>query len=257
MTRIIGVTSGKGGVGKTTTAVNLSTALTALGKNVIVVDANLSTPNVSLHLGLPLSGISLHDVLNGDAYITEAIRIHPPSGIRVVPAGLNLDNIYRINYNLLESAIFDLLGYSDFVVVDCPAGLDYGSQKVIEACDEIVIVTNPEMPAVTDALKAKRIAEATSHILGIVLNRVKGLKSELSIGEIEQIIESPVILNVPEDNSVHHAIASKIPVVDYSPASPASKEWNRLAHLIAGLEYEEVLPEKPSALKRLFKRLFK
>jgi len=255
MTRIIGVTSGKGGVGKTTTVVNLGTALTALGRSVIVVDANLTTPNVGLHLGMPLSSVSLHDVLSGDAYITEAISIHPPSGLRVVPAGLNIENIARTNYSKLEGAIVDLLGYADFVVVDCPAGLEDGSRKVIQACDEILIVTNPEIPAVTDGLKAKKIAEASSHILGVILNKTRGLKSELTTDEIEQIIEAPVIVSIPHDDDVIESIASKNPVVDFAPASPASVEWNRLAHLILGLEYREELPESPKKLKGLFSRI--
>lgn len=257
MTRIIGITSGKGGVGKTTTAVNLGTSLTALGRSVIVVDANLSTPNIGLHLGMPLSSVSLHDVLSDNAYITEAISIHPPSGLRVVPAGLSIENLARTNYHKLESAIVDLLGYADFVIVDCPAGLDEGSIKVIQACDEILLVTNPEIPAVTDALKAKKVAEASSHILGIVLNKCRGAKSELTPDEIEQIIEAPVIVTIPHDTDVIEAIASKNPVVDFAPASPASREWNRLAHLIVGLEFTEELPDNPKLLKRLVRKILR
>ena len=257
MTRIIGITSGKGGVGKTTTVVNLGTALTALGRSVIVVDANLTTPNVGLHLGMPLSSVSLHDVLDGDAYITEAISIHPPSGLRVVPAGLNIENIKRTNYGKLESSLVDLLGYADFVIVDCPAGLDTGAIKVIQSCDEIILVTNPEIPAVTDALKTKKIAEESSHILGIVLNKTRGAKSELTPDEIEQIIEAPVIVSIPHDNDVIESIASKHPVIDFAPASPASRGWNRLAHLIVGLEFKEELPENPRLLKRIISRILR
>jgi len=255
MTRIIGVTSGKGGVGKTTTAVNLGAALTALGRSVILVDANLTTPNVGIHLGV-LPSVSLHDVLQGDAYITEAIAIHPPTGLRVVPAGLSVQNITKANYNLLDDAIAELLGYSDFVIVDSPAGLEEGSRRVIEACDEVIIVTNPRLPDVTDALRARKIAEyAASHVLGVVLNKYRGLKHELTPAEVEQMLEAPVIVQIPEDDKVYEAVGVKNPVVNYAPACPASNEWNRLAHLIAGLEYTERVPEDIPTLKRFIRRL--
>jgi len=255
MTRIIGVTSGKGGVGKTTTVVNLGTALTALGRSVIVVDANLTTPNIGLHLGMPVSSVSLHDVLEGKAYITEAISIHPPSGLRMVPAGLNISNIERTNYNMLESALVDLLGYSDFVLIDCPAGLEHGSRRVIQSCDEIILVTNPELPAVTDALKAKKIAEMSSHVLGVVLSKARNAKSELTPDEVEQMVESPIIVTIPHDDNVKESIASKNPVVDFAPGAPSSYEYRRLAHVITGIEFKEELPSEPKALKRLIRKL--
>lgn len=258
MTRIIGITSGKGGVGKTTTTVNLAAALAALGKSVIVLDANLTTPNVGLHLGMPLSGVTLHDVLAGSAYITEAIAIHHSTGLRVVAAGLSLDNVMRTDYTRMEEVVVELLGYSDFIIVDCPAGLEHGSRKVISACDEIIIVTNPEMPAVTDALKAKKVAEATgSHILGVVLNRTHGLQSELTTSEVEQMVEAPVIVKIPEDINVHKAISTKYPVVLFAPQSAASNEWKKLAHIIAGIEYVDVLPEETTALKRFLRKILK
>lgn len=256
MTRIIGITSGKGGVGKTTTSVNLATVLASLGRSVILVDANLSTPNVGLHLGMPLSKVTLHDVLEGSAFITEAISIHPTTGIRVVPAGLSLENILKTNYAKLEDSIVELLGYSDFIIIDCPAGLESGSRRVIDACDEVLLVTIPELPAVTDALKAKKVAEVSgTHILGTIVNRINGLNSELSTHEIEQMIETPVVVKIPEDMNVHKAIASKYPAVMYAPLSKASREWKRLGHLITGIEYIEELPEKRSALKRIIHRL--
>ena len=256
MTRIIGVTSGKGGVGKTTTSVNLAGALTSIGKSVIVVDANLTTPNIGLHLGIHLPGVTLHDVLDGKAHITDAIAVHPPTGMKIVPAGLSLDNALKMNYFKLENSIVELLGYGDFVIVDCPAGLEHGSRKVIDACDEVLIVTNPELPSVTDALKAKKIADMSgTHVLGVILNRVNNLRSELTISEVEQMVEAPVIVRIPEDITVHKSIATKYPAVIYDPESKASREWTRLAHLIAGIEYVEKLPEEKNLLKKLIKKL--
>ena len=89
MTRIIGVVSGKGGVGKTTMVANVGTALAKMGKDVIVLDANLTTPSLGMHLGLPLYPVTIHDVLKGRASIKDAIYVHD-SGLKIIPAGISL-----------------------------------------------------------------------------------------------------------------------------------------------------------------------
>jgi septum site-determining protein MinD len=87
MSRLIAVISGKGGVGKTTTAINLGTALNKFGKDVIIVDANLTTPNVGLHLGAPIVPVNLNHVLLGKAKVADAVYEHE-SGTKIVPSSL-------------------------------------------------------------------------------------------------------------------------------------------------------------------------
>src|SRR3989338_3248141 len=101
MTKIITITSGKGGVGKTTTAINLGAALNAFGKEVIIVDANLTTPNVGLHLGAPLVPVSLNHVLLGKADITDAIYEHA-SGTKIIPSSLSVKELKRIDHGKLK-----------------------------------------------------------------------------------------------------------------------------------------------------------
>src|SRR3989344_4670562 len=109
MTRIIGVVSGKGGVGKTTMVANLGTALAKMGKNVIILDANLTTPSLGLHLGVPLYPVTLHDVLKGRANIKDAIYMHE-SGVKIIPAGISLRDMRGVDSKDLPNALLEQLG---------------------------------------------------------------------------------------------------------------------------------------------------
>ncbi len=239
MARVISIISGKGGVGKTTTAVNLGASLVEMGRDVTIIDGNLTTPNLSLHLGIPLYPITLHDVLKGNAYLTEAIYIHP-SGIKVIPASLSVDALKGLKPKKLQNVIRTLSGKNGIVLIDSAAGLGREAHASIRSSDEIIVVTNPELPAVTDALKTIKIAENEGNrIIGAVVNKIKGHKHELSIDEIQSILEVPIIGVVPEDKKVKESIAMKMPVVHYYPKSRASKEFKRVAHYIEGVEYTE------------------
>ena len=101
MTKLITITSGKGGVGKTTTAVNLGAALNAFGNDVIIVDGNLTTPNVGLHLGAPMVPINLNHVLSGKAKVADAIYEHD-SGTKIVPSSLSVKELRKINHSKLK-----------------------------------------------------------------------------------------------------------------------------------------------------------
>ena len=102
MSKIITITSGKGGVGKTTSAINLGAALNSLGKEVIILDANLTTPNVGLHLGAPLVPINLNHVLSGKASVVDAVYEHE-SGTKVVPSSLSVKDLKNIKHKRLKS----------------------------------------------------------------------------------------------------------------------------------------------------------
>src|SRR3972149_10622941 len=112
MTRIIGIISGKGGVGKTTTVSNLGTALVDMVKKVIILDANVTTPNLSLHLGIPFYPITLHDVIKRKAPIEKAIYNHV-SGLKIIPASLAASEVKDIDMDKFESLLWNLLGKAD------------------------------------------------------------------------------------------------------------------------------------------------
>ena len=250
MTRIISVLSGKGGVGKTTVASNLGAALVKKGKDTIILDGNVTTPNLSLHLGIPLYPVTLHDVLNKKAPIESAIY-HHESGLKVIPASLSYEAVKDIDMERFQSVILQLLGKAEIVIVDSAAGLGKEAMSAINVADDLIIVTNPDLPSVTDALKTIKIAEEKgTKILGIVVNRIKGLRHELSLNEIKSILEIPIIAAIPEDLAVPKSIAKRIPVVHHKPNSRASLEFHRLAARIVGEPWMAV--KRKSWIDRLF-----
>ncbi len=249
MTRVITVISGKGGVGKTTTVTNLGMALMKAKQRVIIVDANVTTPNLSLHLGIPFYPITIHDVLRGNADPTEAIYEHE-SGLKIIPASLKTDELAETGIEKLYSVMLNLLGRADIIIIDAAAGLGKEALSAINVADEIIVVTNPELPAVTDALKTVKIAEQFgTPVMGVVVNRYKGLKHEMSKEDIIHMLERPIISIIPEDIAVPRSIASKIPVVKNSPGAKSSREFRKLAAQISGSEFIE---KEGNWLERVF-----
>ena len=251
---IITVTSGKGGVGKTTTTINLGAALNAINKEVIIVDANLTTPNIGLHLGMKAPMKTLHDVIVGKAAITDTVYLHD-AGFRVIPAGIHLKHLKQSIPTKLWDVVLDLFGTADAVILDTPAGLEKGARAVIDAAEEVVMVTNPEQTAVTDALKTIRIANSSgAHVLGVVINKIHGRHWEMSAKEIENELEVPILAKIPFDLSVPHAIRSKNPVVLQDPDSPAAKAYTKLAADLFDIEHE--LKADGWNVGRILKRIF-
>jgi len=256
MTRLIILTSGKGGVGKTTLSSNLAAALTDFGENVIVMDANLTTPNLGLHLGLHLTPNTLHSVLKGESRLKDAIYPHP-YGFKVIPASLGLDDLRGVDVGRLPEISLNLIGKADYVILDCAAGLGREAVSALAASDEAIIVTNPDLPSVTDALKILSIAkESNVKVIGVVVNRIKGNLSELTRSEITNMLKIPVIAEIPEDPNIALSITTKKPLVEIFPYSPAAVEIKRLAAKLSGRKYQELI-EKKSRWKRFVNWLVK
>lgn len=243
MAKTIVISSGKGGVGKTVTAVNLAVALNSLGKNVVIVDSNLTTPNVALHLGSPVVPITLNHVLQGKKHIYSATYTHH-SGTKVVPASLSLEALKGIKPQKLSIALKSLKKIADFIIVDSAAGLGREALLPIEALDsedELFIVTNPEMPALADALKTIKLAEKMQkNVAGVIITRARNKKGhELSTKNIKEILEKPILARVPEDDSVHESIMLRNPLMLTHPNSKAARSYKRLAAKIAHIEYKD------------------
>lgn len=237
MTRVIGVIGGKGGIGKTTLVANLSCALAALGQNVIAIDTNMTTPNLGLHLGMHLSPKSLHDVLKGKTKLQNAMYPHP-SGFRVVPASMSVNDLAGVDIGRLPSTVLSLYGKTDFVILDSAAGLGREAISSLQAADEILLITNPDLPSVADALKTAKIAEESEKkIIGIVLNRVGGRSHELSSEQIEKMLGHKIVAEIPEDKNVPRSISMKVPLLAHNPNSDAAIEFDRLAHKLVGKEF--------------------
>ncbi len=240
MTRVIGVVSGKGGVGKSTIVSNLVYTLTELGQDVIAVDSNLTTPHLGLHFGLHLAPKTLHDVLKDEEKITNVIYPHP-YGFRIIPASMNVSALRNANPDKLPKVISSLQGRSDMVLLDCAPGLGKEALSGIQSADEIILVTNPDLPSVADALKTLKLAQSLNKkVIGVVLNRVRKKSHELTREDIENMLEVPVLVELPEDSKVAESIAAKHPVIDYSPGSTTAVGIRKLAYfLVNGQIYEE------------------
>ncbi len=240
MTRIISIIGGKGGVGKTTLTSNLACALADIGHNVVAIDANLTTPNLGLHLGMHLSPKTLHHVLKNEARLSEAMYPHP-FGFKVVPGSMAVKDLEGLDVSNLAAVPLSLVGQADYVLLDCAAGLGREAVSGLDAADETILITNPDLPSLTDALKTATIAEASQkRVLGVVVNRVKGKWHEVSNRDIEEMLGVPVLAEIPEDRSIQQSISLKMPLVGYDPYSPASEQFKRLAHYISGKPYIEL-----------------
>ncbi len=238
MSKILIVMSGKGGVGKTTTAINLAVALAYFGKDVLVVDGNISTPNVGIHLNAPEVPINLNSVLRGKAELLEAIYEHE-SGIKILPTSLSIKEMKKTKPENIRNFKKDFREISDYVVIDCSAGFGNEVLCSLDIADEIIIVTNPEMPAITDALKAVKLAEQLKKpIMGVIVTRVRKDKIELSPDIVKEMLEIPVLGMVPEDEFVRKSIKIKNPVVHLYPKSSASRAYKEIAARIVGAEYD-------------------
>ena len=257
MAKLFVVTSGKGGVGKTTTAVNLGAALNYFNQDVIVVDANLETPNVGLHLGAPIVPVTLNHVLLGKASVGEAIYEHS-SGTKILPSSLSLKDIRKTSYDNFYDVAKKLKRISDYVIIDSPAGIGEDVSAIIDACDEVIVVTNPELPAVTDALKVSKIArELDKEIRGVIITRVKRVKSEMPSANIKEMIEAPIIGVVPEDIAIQQALVMKDAVFHTHPRSKPARAYKEIAARLIGKSYvkqQETL-EKAGFFNRVMKAL--
>ncbi len=255
MTRFITVISGKGGVAKTTTAINLGVALNMFGKDVTVVDANLTTPNVGLYLGAPVVPINLHHVLQGKYPITEAVYMLP-CGIKMVPASIALQDLNGVKPDHLGKAIKGLDKGSDIVLIDGAAGLGREALAAINASDELLVVTNAELPAITDALKTIKLAEELGKpVLGVVLTRSRADGLDVSVKNIETILEKPVIGIVPFDEAVREALQMKDAVVLTHSKSRAAVGYKKLAATLIGREWNETATADLGFLSSFFSKL--
>ena len=225
-------------------------------KDVVIVDANLNTPNVGLQLGAPIVPVTLNHVLKGKAEIEEAIYEHS-SGTKIVPSSLSVKELTKFNTKKLPDVAKKLSGLCDYVIFDSAAGFGEEVMAVLEAAEEIIIVTNPEMPAVTDAFKIVTLAkEIGIPVKGVVLNKVRKDNFDLGFRAIEGLLETPITSVIEDDKTMRMALYRKKPIIHIKPKSRTAQQYHHLAKRVHSGKYQrriEELERENSFLKSLLK----
>ena len=240
MANSILIASGKGGVGKTTLSTNIAVALSEFGRKIALVDVDLPTPNLSLHLNIPKNITTLNDVIKGKASIEQATYSYSQH-LKIIPAGIMIESLEGFNPRAFRELMREIATKFEVTLFDCAPGL---SGEVINAFyggEKMIVITNPEEPAVVDCSKTVDIAkELGVDVKGIVLNRTGRFEEELSEHEVsESIFKLPILGKVPEDRHVARAIAARVPVVVKYPYCPAARAITKIAHSLVGKEYQE------------------
>jgi septum site-determining protein MinD len=224
------IASAKGGVGKTNSIINLGVALAKEGRSVALIDGSLTTPDVSLHLGIPFHVRGLSNILKDKAPI-ESATFHHKSGMRVIPGNVHVNLLKEFEGKQLKNLIGSLKKEHDVVLVDCAAGLGREALSTMKHCDSMLIVANPELTSIVNASKAIQVAKGMKlKVAGVILNRVGRHRHELKEDEILPLLHKVKILGtIPEDSKVPKAIKKSEAVVHQYPRSRVSKEYKSIA----------------------------
>jgi septum site-determining protein MinD len=253
MSKIIVITSGKGGVGKTTTAINLGAAMNYFGKDALIIDTNISTPNVGIHLGSPEVPICLNHVLCKKAQAFEAVYEHE-SGLKIMPASLSISESAKTDPKKLKTIKQEILQISNYIILDSAAGLGEEASSSMDLADEIIIVTNAEMPAITDALKTIKTAEQKGKkVIGVIVTKVRKDKIELQPETVKDMLEIPILGMIPLDIRVSKSLNQKNPVIYTHPKSKAARAYKEIAARLLNMEYDSD-KEKPNLWEKISRR---
>ena len=206
--KVITITSGKGGVGKTTTTANLSVALAALGCKVVCIDGDIGLRNLDVVMGLENRIVyDLVDVVEGRARLKQAlIKDKRLPDLNLIPAAQTRDKA-AVSPSDMIKVCNDLRHDFDWILIDSPAGIERGFRNAIAAADQVLIVTNPEVSAVRDADRVIGLIEAEEKGPGyLILNRVKiemvRRGDMLSTEDVLDILAIPLIGIIPEDDGI-------------------------------------------------------
>jgi septum site-determining protein MinD len=241
--RIIAISSGKGGVGKTTMTANIGLAIAKLGKKVIMVDADLDMANLELVLGMEGRPITLQDVLAGEAQTTDSI--YEINGGKFVPAGISPSQFKRVDPEKFAKLIGEIGSMADIVLLDCPAGIGKDTIACLSACHEVILIMTPEPMSATDAYKTKLVTEKMgASLIGIILNMVKGTKNELKDKEITSLLNAPILGRVKNDDEVRDSVLAGKPLVVHNPQNVSAQEISRIAGELVGVAYKPQAPKK-------------
>jgi septum site-determining protein MinD len=268
MAKVVVVTSGKGGVGKTTSTAALGAALAQTGKKVALVDFDVGLRNLDLVMGAERRVVfDLVNVTQGAAKLSQAlIRDKRVDTLFLLPASQTRDKDA-----LTEEGVANVIGAMrekfDYVLCDSPAGIERGAQLAMRFADEAVIVTNPEVSSVRDSdriiglldsktMKAEKGESVIKHILVTRFDAARASRGEmLSISDVLEILSTPLLGIIPENQGVLRASNVGSPVTLNEPANAAARAYVDAAKRLEGEDLPVVLPvDKRGFLDRLLGR---
>ncbi len=260
MGEVVVITSGKGGVGKTTTTASLGAALAKEGKSVAVIDADIGLRNLDVALGLEEKIVyDLVDVIEQKCRLRQALVKHGKHENLFLLAASQTRDKDDISPEKMRMLCREMRESYDYVLIDCPAGIDRGFENAVAGADRALIVTVPEAAAVRDADRiVERLAAEGIERRGLIINRMRpALAQKRAILRVEEIIESlgtALLGVVPEDDAV--LIGSMCgEVVADAEKSPAGMAYRNIARRVMG-EHVPLLDMRPKrkGLARLFRR---
>lgn len=240
MGEVIVVTSGKGGVGKTTTTANIGAGLSQLDKKVVIIDTDLGLRNLDVVMGLEnLIVYNLVDVIEGNCRLKQAlIRDKRYDNLYLLPSAQTKDKT-AISPGQMKKLTSELKEEYDYILLDCPAGIEQGFQNAIAGADRAIVVTTPEVSAIRDADRIIGLLEANQiRKMDLIINRIRmdmvRRGDMMSIDDVTEILSIPLIGAIPDDEQVVIGTNQGEPVIGLS--SLASKAYSNICKRILGLE---------------------
>lgn len=197
--------------------------------NVLLVDANLTSPNLSMYLGELDPELTLHGVVDGEYPIEDSIK--KLGGMDVIYGSARFGEIsHRID---IDSYLRPLRREYKFIFIDTAPSLGNETISAMKACDEIITVTNPDYPSIVSNLQTFRSAEKYElPIIGTVINRVYNRDYEIPAKDIKKGLGWPILAIIPDDEKIRESTAMGMPVIEHDSDSPASRKIRKLAEKI-------------------------
>ncbi|WP_419729879.1 septum site-determining protein MinD [Lichenicola sp.] len=267
MAKVLVVTSGKGGVGKTTSTAALGAALAQTGQNVVVVDFDVGLRNLDLVMGAERRVVfDLINVVQGDAKLSQAlIRDRRVETLSILPASQTRDKD-ALTPDGVARVIDELREKFDWVICDSPAGIEKGAQLAMYHADEAVVVTNPEVSSVRDSdriigmldsttAKAKAGEKIVKHLLLTRYDQARAARGEmLRTEDVLEILRIPLIGIIPESEDVLRASNLGSPVTLSNPESAPARAYMDAVRRLQGESLEMSVPsDRKSLLGKWFK----
>lgn len=267
MAQVVVVTSGKGGVGKTTSTAALGAALAMTGKKVAIIDFDVGLRNLDLVMGAERRVVyDLINVAQGDAKLAQAlIRDKRLDTLYLLAASQTRDK-EALSEKGVEKVINELKQQFDWVVCDSPAGIERGATLAMRHADKAVIVTNPEVSSVRDSdriiglldsktVKATKGEQVDKHLLVTRYDPARAGRGDmLTVDDVLEILSIPLLGIVPESREILRASNVGAPVTLNNPDCSPARAYSEAAKWLGGEEIVMTVPAKPNLLTKLFGR---